>query len=121
NGGSAHALQLPGGASATTAPFCVNAGNPSYRFFSRSNCGLLGLLPVMNVSLVYRDSLLGLVALPLGVALPSSSWAPSPVELTLSALPALLADGATPLSLRFSSVSGTWTVDDVWVDPWNRG
>ena len=118
---SAHALQLGPGASATTAPFCVNAANPSYRFFSRSSGGLLGLLPVMNVSLVYRDGLLGLVALPLGVAVPTSSWAPSPVELTLAALPAALANGDVPLSLRFRAIAGTWTVDDVFVDPWNRG
>jgi hypothetical protein len=121
NGGSAHALQLSSGASAMTAPTCVNAANPSYRFFSHSSGGLLGLLPAMTVSLQYRDSLLGLVALPLGVATPSSSWAPSPVELTLAALPAALADGAVPLSLRFTAIAGTWTIDDVYVDPWSRG
>jgi hypothetical protein len=118
---SAHALQLPAGASATTASTCVNAANPSYRFYVRSSGGLLGLVPAMTVSLVYRDSVLGIVALPLGVVLPSSSWAPSPVEVTLSALPALIANGDTPLSLRFNSIAGTWTVDDVFVDPWNRG
>lgn len=121
NDGSAHALQLSAGASAATAPTCVNASNPSYRFFSRSSGGLLGLLPAMTVSLEYRDGLLGLVSLPLGVATPTSSWAPSPVELTLAALPAALADGSVPLSLRFTGIAGTWTIDDVYVDPWARG
>jgi hypothetical protein len=33
----------------------------------------------------------------------------------------LLDDGVSSLSLRFTAVSGTWRVDDVFVDPWNRG
>ena len=40
--------------------------------------GLLGLLPAMTVELVYRDGLLGLVAVPIGTVLPGSSWRPSP-------------------------------------------
>jgi hypothetical protein len=118
---SGSSLQLPPGSSATSAATCVNASNPSYRFMVKSSGGLLGLVPVMVVSLVYHDSVLGLVPLPLGVVLPSSSWAPSPVEVTLSALPAALANGDVPLSLRFTAVAGTWTVDNLYVDPWNRG
>src|SRR3954464_16029724 len=39
------ALSLPAGASVTTPVSCVNAGAPSFRFFSKSSGGLLGLLP----------------------------------------------------------------------------
>jgi hypothetical protein len=119
--GGRSSLSIPAGSSATSAPTCVNAANPSYRFFVRSSGGLLGLVPAITVSLVYRDSVLGLVALPLGIVFPSSSWTASPVELTLAALPAALANGSVPLSLRFASVLGTWTVDDVYVDPHQRG
>jgi len=119
SGGDA-ALSLPAGSSATTAPTCVNAANPSYRFFARSSGGLLGLLPAMTVSLVYKDGLLGLVELPLGVVLPSGKWQPSGKELTLATLGSAIADGSVPLALRFTAVAGTWTVDDVYVDPMAR-
>jgi len=114
------ALKLAPGASVTLPATCVNAGNPSYRFFTRSSGGLLGLLPLMKVELVYRDSLLGLVALPLGTALPSSGWQPSLPMLTASAVAAAISNGEDQLSLRFTSITGTWKIDDVLVDPYRR-
>ena len=115
-----YAVSIPPGGSVLTPATCVNAANPSYRFFYKSSGGLLGLLPAMTVSLVYRDSVFGLVELPLGTVLPSGKWAPSPTELTLSVLPAAIANGDVPLALRFTAVAGTWTVDDVFVDPFAR-
>jgi len=115
-----YAVSIPAGGSVLTAATCVNTANPSYRFFYKSSGGLLGLLPAMTVSLVYRDGVLGLVELPLGTVLPSGKWAPSPAELTLSTLGGLVSGGTVPLALRFASVAGTWTVDDVYVDPASR-
>jgi hypothetical protein len=114
----AGALDLPAGASALSAPTCVNAGSPTFRFFARPTGGLL---PVLSASLVYRDGLLGLVSLPLGAVLPTAGWQPTPVQLTLSVLPAALANGDVPLSIRFTAVSGHWQVDDFYVDPYARG
>ncbi len=116
----AASISLPPGGSVTTAATCVNAAYPSLRFFARSSGGLLGLLPALKVDLVYRDGLLGLVAVPVGSLLPRSSWAPSPVLLTASALGAAVAGGEAPLAIRFTSVAGTWNVDDVFVDPFRR-
>jgi len=115
-----YSVSIPAGGSVLTPATCVNAANPSYRFFYKSSGGLLGLVPVMTVSLVYQDSVLGLVELPLGTALPSGKWKPSPTELTLSVLPAAIANGDVPLALRFTAVAGTWSVDDVFVDPYAR-
>jgi hypothetical protein len=115
-------LVLPPGASATTPAFCVNFDHPSYRFFSKSSGGLLGLiLPVMTVELVYHDNVLGLVGLPLGLATPSSKWKPSARLLTLAEVAGLVDNGEANLSLRFTSIAGTWSVDDVFVDPYARG
>lgn len=113
-------FSIPAGGSLTTAATCVNAAYPSFRFFAKSSGGLLGLLPAIAVSLVYRDGALGLVELPIGTVLPTSSWRPSPVMLTGSVVGAALAGGEAPLALRFTSLAGTWTVDDVFVDPYRR-
>ncbi len=116
-----YSLSVPAGASVTTAATCVNAAYPSFRFFVKSSGGLLGLLPAMTVSLVYREGLLGLVELPIGTVLPTSSWSPSPSMLTASAVGAAVAGGEVPLALRFRSLAGTWQIDDVFVDPMRRG
>ena len=116
----AKALPAGGLSSSTTPASCVNAGAPSFRFFSKSSGGLLGLVPVLKVDLVYRDSVLGLVALPLGTAVPSGTFKPSLSLLTASVVAGLLSDGQADLAFRFTSVLGTWTVDDVWVDPYTR-
>jgi hypothetical protein len=114
-------LSIPAGGTVTTPAVCVNAGAPTFRYFVKSSGGLLGLLPVMNVELLYQDSVLGLVALPLGTALPNSKWNPGIQQLTLSVLPAAVANGDTPVAFRFRSTLGTWSVDDVFVDPFQRG
>jgi hypothetical protein len=115
------ALSLPAGASVTTPATCVNAAYPTIRFFARSSGGLLGLLPLLKVDLVYRDGALGLVSVPAGTVVPNGSWQPTLPMLTLSAVGAAVAGGEAPLAIRFTSVSGTWQVDDVFVDPWRRG
>jgi hypothetical protein len=113
-------VSIPAGGSLTSAATCVNAAYPSFRFFYKSSGGLLGLLPTMKVDLVYHDNVLGLVALPAGVVLASGQWKPSAPMLTLAAVAGLVSNGESPLSVRFTSVAGTWTVDDVYVDPLQR-
>ena len=74
-------------------------------------------MPALKVELVYRDGLLGLVAVPAGVLASGSTWQPTPAMLTLSAVGAAVAGGEAPLAVRFTAVAGTWQVDDVYVDP----
>ncbi|TMM04257.1 MAG: hypothetical protein E6G10_05590 [Actinobacteria bacterium] len=113
----ASSLSIPAGGSVTTSSTCVNAAYPSFRFFAKSSGGLLGLVPALKVELVYRDGLLGLVAVPAGVLASGSTWQPTPAMLTLSAVGAAVAGGEAPLAVRFTAVAGTWQVDDVYVDP----
>jgi hypothetical protein len=116
----ASSLSLPAGASVTTPSTCVNASYPSFRFFARSSGGLLGLLPLVKVDLVYRSGLLGLIAIPIGTVVPTSTWKPTLSMLTASAVGGAVAGGTVPLSLRFTSLTGTWQIDDVFVDPYSR-
>ena len=109
----------PGG-SVTSPATCVNIDYPTARFFAKSSGGLLGLLPAMKVDVLYRDGALGIIAVPAGVVTPSSRWNPTLQMLTHAALGATLNGGEAPVALRFTSLAGTWTIDDVFVDPYRR-
>ena len=111
---------VPAGASITSPATCVNAAYPTFRLFAKSSGGLLGLVPLMRAEVLYRDGALGLIAVPAGVVTPSGSWTPSGAQLTLAAVGAAVAGGEAPISIRLTSVLGTWTVDDVFVDPYRR-
>lgn len=102
-------VSLPAGASAQSPPTCVDAAYPTVRFFT-SGTGLLA------VSVVY-----GNLTLPAGVAVVTGGWAPTLPMLTSSALVALTSDGSAQVSVRITSLLGDVRVDDVFVDPWNRG
>jgi hypothetical protein len=105
-------LLLPAGASAQSPPVCVDASNPTFRFFVRNN----SLLATVAVQVVY-PTILGPVALPLGAAALSPTWRPTLPMLTGSIAGALLNGGTTQLSLRFTALLGTSQIDDVFVDP----
>ena len=100
-----------------TSPFtCVDAAYPTFRFFAHNS----GLLSTVLVSVVYKP-LLGIpVAVPVGPVLLSPSWAPSAPMLTVSVLTGLLHGGTVPMALRFTAVTGSSQIDDVFVDPHMR-
>jgi hypothetical protein len=107
------ALALPAGAAATTPAMCVGLEHPTVRLFARGT----GLLSVHVVA----DSALGRTVLPIGVVAGTGTWAPSlPLAMAANAL-TLLPGDATRVSFRFAPVgSGTWEVDDVYVDPYSK-
>jgi hypothetical protein len=102
-------LSLPAGSSAESPPTCVDAAYPTIRFFA-SGTG------AMAVGVDYHG-----VYLPAGVAVVLGGWQPTPLMLTSSALPAALAGGTTDVSLVLTTLTGNLRVDDVFIDPWNRG
>jgi hypothetical protein len=114
----AHSLSLPAGASALSPLTCVNASYPTARFFARSTSGATASL-VVTVS--YKDPLLGLVPIPAGAVVLSGSWQPTLPMLTASAIGGLLAGGTGQVALNFSALSGAWQIDDVYIDPYQRG
>jgi len=103
-------LSIPAGSSATSPWMCFSVGNWHLRFVGRG----AGLVHVT----VRVRGLLGVVSiLDGGVILMNSSWSPSPrVSLLLTNVGGLLKKGA--ISLRFTTVTGTAQIDDVYVDPW---
>lgn len=105
----ARSLKLPTGASAQSPPTCVDAAYPTIRFFASG-------IGVVAVSVVYGD-----LTLPAGVAVRTGGWSPTLLMLTDSAIMAATSDGSAQVSLRFTTLAGDVRVDDVFIDPWNRG
>ena len=115
-GGSGHgkSLYLPAGSTAVTAPTCVGIHEPTVRFFAKKNSGLLSTLAVT----VYVKTSLGLVVpLPVGVVLGNGQWKPGPAMLIVANLLPLLPNDRTPVAFGFTPLLGSWTIDDVYVDP----
>jgi len=117
-----HSLLLPSGSSATSPPMCMGLLLPIVRYFSSGGAAL----SYLRVEAVYKDTSgreRSIDLLPMG--LPSKSWSPGlPAlqllgtvnTLTLNGLTSEIALRFTPKGLLFGS--GTWQVDDVYVDPW---
>ncbi len=112
----ASSLSLGAGASAQSPTTCVNAAYPSFRFFARTNSPG----SVVVVTAVYQ-TLLGQVVLPVGVVGLSPDWSPTLPMLTGSAVPGLLSGGTAPIALRFTQLTGSSQIDDVFVDPHRFG
>jgi hypothetical protein len=106
-------VALPAGSSAESPPTCVDAAYPTVRFFI-SGTGLVAVTIV--------DRSLGIpVDIPAGVAAAVPTWLPTPVMLTSSAVLSLTSGGVADVSVRITALAGTPRVDDVFIDPWNRG
>ncbi len=102
-------LSLPAGASAQSPTTCVDATYPTLRFF------------IAGSGIVLVELVDGTVALPVGVAVAGGEWAPSSVMVTGAAVPSVVSGGTAQVSLRFTALAGKPRIDDVFIDPWNRG
>jgi len=108
----AYSLGLADGASAQSPFVCVNASYPVFRFFARND----GLLSTVLVQVVY-GTVLGPVALPLGAVALGGDWQPTLPMLTGSVLMGALSGGTAEAALRFTALTGSSDIDDVFVDP----
>ena len=102
-------LELPAGSSAQSPPMCVGAGHPTLRFFIAGTGSVA-------VSLVYGNT-----TIPAGTAVAGSIWLPTPVMITTATAVATVSGGTAEASVRLTGLSGRPRVDDVFIDPWNRG
>jgi hypothetical protein len=112
----ARSLSIPGGGSALTAPVCVGLLDPTLRFFAVGG-GRIG--SSLRVDVIYRTKL-GTITQRVATLSTMKSWAPTPPYLFLANVTGLLAlDGlTTSVQFRFTaSGSGSWQIDDVYVDP----
>ena len=102
-------VSLPAGSSAQSPSTCVTAADPTMRFFTAGS-------GIVLVQVVY-----GRWTIPVGAINAGGQWAPSRVLQTGSAIWGALSGGSAQISLRFTALSGDPQIDDVFIDPWNRG
>jgi hypothetical protein len=111
--GESRSLTISPGGVATSPTMCVGLEHPTMRFFAKSS----GLLPVATVSVLVETSLGVVLEVPLGPITPGTKWHATPRYVVLANLLPLLPNSYTPVAFRFRAVTGTWTIDDVYVDP----
>jgi len=108
-------LALPAGASVQSPFMCVSASDQTFRFFARSE----GTAATVRAQVVYETPV-GNLAIPVGTISPNVAWAPTAALQTGVALASWLSNGTAQLALRFTSLSGSARIDDVFIDPRRR-
>lgn len=107
-----HSLSLSPGDSALSPKLCMGTTSTVTRFFVRSNNG-----GRVRVQVVLRNLLGGVLGvLQVSDLSAGSSWSPGPAVLNLDSLLGLV--GVSSIQLKFTELSGTVQVDDLYVDPW---
>jgi hypothetical protein len=108
-----HSLSVPAGSSATTAPFCVSLNRPTIRFFVANGGSSSSKL---RVKVVFRGLSGVLGILDGGTIGAGRSWQASPVML--ATLNAPLGTKSAQFVFTPADSSGSWRIDDLYVDPW---
>ncbi len=114
NATDARSLRLPEGKSAVSPTFCVSAAHPTMRLAVRQLTGT-GRLKVEIIYSGNRVKKAGVFEAPAATGV----WAPSPILPLATLLPKdeLQALGSMDVQLRVSADSGSWEIDDVYLDP----
>ena len=114
--GDDQSLLIEGGGSATSPLFCVDSTMPSLRFFVRQTAPGSDL-KVQGVVPTPRGPMAVTVAdLPDGAV---SSWTPVQINVQTNRIPK---GWSVSAALRLlSNGSGSWQIDDVYVDPYRAG
>lgn len=114
SGAGTHSLQLAPGASATSAALPISLLDPYVRFFARS-AGASGSL---QVQVVFRGLLGNLTGILNYGSLPPASFSTWQPTLRISSILALpLATSTAQIVVKNTSRSGSWQVDDFYLDP----
>jgi hypothetical protein len=118
DGGDSHSLALPSGSSATSPTVCVGLEHPTLRFVAKKTSGLLAS---MGVEVLFEDAVGATHSLPIGMVGGTSGWQPTAPMVVVANLLPLLPGDYTPVQFRFTALSGSFRIDDTYVDPWGKG
>src|SRR3954447_24322973 len=109
-------LDLSAGDSAISAPVCVGIEHPDIRFFASAS----SLAASLSVDVLFEDAGGKILSAPIGTVSGSSGWAPTaPFPIVANLLP-LLPGNRTAVAFRFRATRGSFQIDDLYVDPYQR-
>jgi hypothetical protein len=112
-------LAISSGGVATSPAMCVGIQNPTLRIFYKRTSG--SIVSGLRVDALFEDSLGNTQSLTIGtLGGVTGAWKLSPQMAIVANLLPLLDEG-TPVAFRFTANSGTYQIDDVYVDPWSKG
>lgn len=101
-------LALPQGSSATSPSFCIGQETPFARAMARNSGGALRVETIFPGLGVVRQTVIG----------KRTEWSPTRPLLLGGGLAA--AAGANSAQIRLKPLSGSWQVDDFYIDPFAR-
>jgi len=111
-------LQINNGGTALSPAMCVGLGQPAARFFFKQTGGLPGA--TLQVDVLFDDASGTTQAQTIGVLGIAQQWRISPQLLTMANLLPTIGAGETAIAFRFTAIGGSFKIDDVYVDPWQR-
>jgi hypothetical protein len=124
-GEGSRALTIPAGRSVVSPTVCVGLEHPTMRFFARRSNSLLAVASQLIVTARVETSLGLVVEVPVGTITSLSNgakWNKTPTQIVLASLLPLLPGEHTPIQFRFTAIgTSDWVIDDVFVDPRQRG
>jgi hypothetical protein len=111
-------LLIPDGGSVTSAPMCVGAHSPYFRFQAR-NTAATGTL---KVEVLYLDGPKYTGEREVGYVTAGSSWAATKRQSLSQGIMGVNGNSTSQatVAFRFTPVGGRWQVDDLYVDPFRR-
>src|SRR4051794_10789731 len=109
-------LSIPSGSSAVSAPICVGIEHPDIRFFANASNPAARL----NVDVLFEDGAGNVLSAQIGAVTGNNGWAPTaPFPIVANLLP-LLPGNHTAVAFRFRASAGSFRIDDLYVDPYQR-
>jgi hypothetical protein len=114
----AKSLLIPNGASVTSAPMCVGAHSPYFRFQTRNAAGS----GTLKVEVLYLDGPKYTGEREVGYVTAGSTWAPSKRQSLAQGVMGVngWSTSQATIAFRFTAVGGGFQVDDLYVDPFRR-
>lgn len=110
--GDTRSLALPAGGSATSAPFCIKRDSRTVRWVQRGSRG-----GALAVEVVHADPRASTPGRTLDVVRGQGEWRPSAeVKIPLYGT-GVSGTGYTTVALKLTALTGTWSIDDLYVDP----
>jgi hypothetical protein len=114
----AKSLLIPSGGSVTSAPMCVGAHSPFFRFQTRSTSGTGSL----KVEVLYLDGPKYTGERETGTVTAGATWAPTKRQSLAQGVMGVngTSTSQATVAFRFTAVGGGVQVDDLYVDPFRR-